>query len=97
MNKKTFGFIGLGLIGGSIARRFRLKLPDCRILACSGRPSSLEGALNSGVIDEICPSPDPYFSSCDVIFLCAPVSVHLSYLETLKKIIEVFTVKEDAE
>ena len=32
-NTKTYGFIGLGLIGGSIARAIRENLPLSRIIA----------------------------------------------------------------
>ena len=33
-----FGFIGLGLIGGSIARALRETNPSCKILAYSRKP-----------------------------------------------------------
>ena len=32
-NKMTYGFVGLGLIGSSIAKAFRRAYKDCRIIA----------------------------------------------------------------
>ena len=42
--KMHYGFIGLGLIGGSIARGLREKFPACMITAYDLEPSSVEAA-----------------------------------------------------
>ena len=83
----TAGFIGLGLIGGSIARAIKKYHPEVRILACMRNQDTLLEALRKGVIDEGCSSVNPSFSACDCIFLCAPVSTNASYLEKLKPLI----------
>ncbi|MCA9789022.1 MAG: prephenate dehydrogenase/arogenate dehydrogenase family protein [Cyanobacteria bacterium HKST-UBA05] len=49
-------FIGLGLIGGSMAKRLRYELPQTRILACD-KPEVLQLALEEGLIDEGLSSP----------------------------------------
>ena len=52
MSSFTAGFIGLGLIGGSIVRAMKYYYPDCRILAFNRSRSTLEYALEEGIIDE---------------------------------------------
>ena len=79
------GFIGLGLIGGSLARAFRKSDPSHHIAAYSPKSSETSQALSEGVIDTVCGQYDPVFSSCDVIFLCAPVQTNISYLPFLKE------------
>ncbi|RHU97313.1 hypothetical protein DXC08_04215 [Clostridium sp. OM07-9AC] len=52
-SKKHFGFIGLGLIGGSVARCIRQELPKARISAYNyyetKKHPRLEMALSDGV------------------------------------------------
>ena len=92
-----FGFIGLGLIGGSIARALREKQPSCRILAYSHKPElseDLQRALDTNVLDEAVFSLTG-LSDCDYIFLCAPVDCNISYLPELAKIISDKTILTD--
>ncbi|MBR5510164.1 MAG: prephenate dehydrogenase [Lachnospiraceae bacterium] len=81
------GFIGLGLIGGSIARAIRYFYPDAEIIASSRTRATLEQAVTDGVIDRIQDTVDEAFADCKYIFLCAPVSNNAEYLEQLKSII----------
>jgi prephenate dehydrogenase len=69
----VYGFIGLGLIGGSIARAIREKQPDACLIAYDINFSAVEEALSEHVVDEHALSIGESFRSCDVIFLCAPV------------------------
>ncbi len=90
MNKqpKVIGFIGLGLIGGSIAKAIRFFYPKIHLIAASGHPETIDAALSENLIDEGCSDVSSAFSKCDYIFLCAPVSYNAKYLETLKPIIK---------
>ncbi len=81
------GFIGLGLIGGSIARAVRHFYPESEILASSRTRATLEQAVRDGVINRIPDDIDEDFGSCDYIFLCAPVSSNAEYLKKLKPVI----------
>jgi prephenate dehydrogenase len=85
--KKIFGFIGLGLIGGSIARCIRLRMPDAAIIAYNyyetRKHPRLEAALADGVVSCISTELED-FSQCDVIFLCAPVLTNIAYVKRLK-------------
>lgn len=84
---KTIGFIGLGLIGGSIAKAIRKSHPDYHILAYDNNKENLASALSENVIDAVCEDKDSRFGTCDYIFLCAPVEINLSYMEYLKPVI----------
>lgn len=66
------GFIGLGLIGGSIARAVRHFYPDTEIIAYSRTRASVEQAVADGVVDRIPDGVGEDFADCDYIFLCAP-------------------------
>ena len=85
---KIIGFVGLGLIGGSIAKAIRYFYPDIKIVATSGRKETLDLALSENIIDEGCYEVGETFSKCDYIFLCAPVSFNTKYLADLKPIIK---------
>ena len=82
---QTFGFIGLGLIGGSIARAIREKLPLSRILVFDADQNTMELALTSGVASETTDSVNEAFAKCDCVFLCAPVSDNARNLALLKE------------
>ena len=45
MEQNTYGFIGLGLIGGSLAKALKRTDPSCRILAYTRTRATLEEAL----------------------------------------------------
>lgn len=72
----TCGFIGLGLIGGSIARALKKNRTDIRILASDPNAETLKLALSERIADEVCDSVTDAFCVCDYIFLCAPVSLN---------------------
>ena len=53
MKDLTIGFIGLGLIGGSIARGIKRSRRDVRIMAYMRSRDKLEQAKRDGVVDVI--------------------------------------------
>lgn len=95
MNTLNCGFIGLGLIGGSIAKAIRAAYPKSRLIAYDIRTSSLQLALQEQVLDEICPAVGAAFEGCDYIFLCAPVSCNAENLQTLKQYLSPHTILTD--
>lgn len=84
---QKIGFIGLGLIGGSIAKKLKQNQPDCTLIATAGHASTIEAAYNDGLIENASLLSFCDFSDCDHIFLCAPVSKNIEYLHELKNII----------
>lgn len=87
MKMNTIGFIGLGLIGGSIAKAIRAYYPDVRIIAYMRSQDTLQKAVDEGVINEACTEVGGQFAACDLLFLCAPVETNARYLEQLKPIL----------
>lgn len=81
---QKIGFIGLGLIGGSIARAIRQYYPNYEIVAFDKNRETLALATQESVIDVACTSIDDNFQNCHYIFLCAPVSYNTAYLKQLK-------------
>ena len=72
--KMKIGFIGLGLIGGSLAKAIRQYYPDCEITAFDKNKETLALATLESVIDVAATSLDDNFYGCRYLFLCAPVS-----------------------
>jgi len=86
MSQLTCGFIGLGLIGGSIARALKQSVPGVRIIACDLNGESLKLALEQHIADVAADGIDQSFSCCDYIFLCAPVQKNDDNLAAVKEI-----------
>lgn len=90
-----FGFLSLGLIGGSIAMAIRKTLTDVKIVAYARRQSTLDEALDLGIIDEGTTEINGIFADCDMIFLCAPVDINNQFLDKLKNIVSDSTIITD--
>ncbi|MDD6208456.1 MAG: prephenate dehydrogenase/arogenate dehydrogenase family protein, partial [Clostridiales bacterium] len=98
MKDLTIGFIGLGLIGGSIAKSLRKNYPGFHMIAYNhheGENPSLELAKKEGVINQITGSLSEGFSECDLIFLCGPVIRNQSYLPKLSTILKEGSILTD--
>lgn len=80
----TYGFIGLGLIGGSIAKALRSTFPGCSIYAYDPNEEGLSLSLKEGVSSRIFPEINGAFADCDYLFLCAPVACNARNLLSLK-------------
>ncbi|MBR4085121.1 MAG: prephenate dehydrogenase [Lachnospiraceae bacterium] len=81
----TIGFIGLGLIGGSIAKAFKKNITDCHITAFDISPEALELAVSQQIVDVATSQIDESFRICDYIFLCAPVQKNDTNLHKIKE------------
>ena len=69
MNFTKFGFLSLGLIGGSIALAIKDLYPDSQIVAYARRQETLDQAIQAGAIDQGTTAIDDTFTDCDIIFL----------------------------
>ena len=102
MKDTTFGFIGLGLIGGSIARGIKRACPTARIMAYMRTRAKLEQAKEDGIVDVILDGIGEPLLECDIIFLCTPVEYNAQYLTQIRPflkpgalITDVGSTKED--
>jgi prephenate dehydrogenase len=77
------GFIGLGLIGGSIAKSIRRSFPKMEIIGFDVDEAALDLALKDGTPTKTVTSIES-MGNCDYIFLCAPVQYNIGYLPILK-------------
>jgi len=82
------GFIGLGLIGGSIAKAIKRFHPETVICAYTRTEATLDKAISDGIVNLKFSKQDKRFAECDYIFLCAPVNDNIAYLTWLKEIIK---------
>ena len=84
MSDKVIGFIGLGLIGGSIAKGIKRACPGIQIMAYMRTRSKLEQAQRDGIVDVILDGVGEDLRVCDMIFLCTPVEYNARYLSELR-------------
>ena len=82
------GFIGFGLIAGSIAHALRESGNNYNIIATSRRLEPVYKAKEDGVVDDVLDCVDDRFANCDFIILCTPVITMNDYLKQLKDIVK---------
>lgn len=94
-NIQKIGFIGLGLIGGSIAKTMKRIMSHIKLYATSGHASTVTQAYEAGIIEnhELLKLED--FAGMDYIFLCTPVQQNLEWLTKLKDVITPGTIVTD--
>lgn len=83
MDRIKITIIGLGLIGGSLARAMHDKLGNCDITAVDTDRQSLDLALSQGIIAAGLTIPDQRVFSSDIIFICTPVKQTFGYITEL--------------
>lgn len=88
MSFEKIGFIGLGLIGGSIAKTLKRIYPEKKLYATSGHLSTVTEAFNDHTIENDTQLSLEEIGNCDLIFLCTPVQQNISYLKELKPVIK---------
>lgn len=86
MSQTICGFIGFGLIGGSIAKALKNNIQNIHIIVYDINKETLKSAVSDGIADEITTEIDNSFSNCDYLFLCAPVQKNDINLTAVKKV-----------
>lgn len=71
-SENTYGIIGLGLLGGSIARGLRKREPNCRILAVESSSKVRQVVRRAGLIDQCHRRSGPYLAESQGIVVCVP-------------------------
>lgn len=95
MSGLTIGIIGLGLIGGSLAKSIKRIHPDYTLIAYNRNQNILFKAKSEGVINVCASSIDTTFHQCDYIFLCTPVETNEEILCRLKPLIKPSCILSD--
>ena len=75
MNAFKIGFIGLGLIGGSVAKSIHRIFPNYTIIGYDVNTATLKEAQEDGTLDHYTTNISD-IADCDYIFLCAPVQYY---------------------
>jgi len=90
----NIGILGLGLIGGSLAKALKKYACDTTIYGYNRHTQSAIDAKSQGVID-IVVTDFKDFENCDLIVLCAPVKVNLLLFEQVKPYLKATSVITD--
>lgn len=85
MKRRKILIIGLGLIGGSIAKAIR-KDSNNYVIGFDVNEKALEYALENGIINESANSIEELANSVDIILLAAPISITIDYIKKLNNI-----------
>lgn len=85
MTKLTFSFLGLGLIGGSIAKAIRLAFPKAIIYAYDINKETLSSSTKEGIVSKSFFQLEAQLAQCDYLFLCGPILDNIKNLTSLKK------------
>jgi prephenate dehydrogenase len=88
--------VGVGLIGGSFALALK-QAGAVRTVAGLGRsPEAMARALELGIVDEVCDSPEQAMRGADLVLLAAPVGQTGAILASLLPYLEPSTIITDA-
>lgn len=84
----NIGIIGLGFMGGSLAKSLAVCKSVDKIIAFDKNIESLELAKQEKVIQEFTTQIDDSFRDLDIIFICTPVSFIKDIAKKLSKIVK---------
>ena len=87
MSLQKIGFIGLGLIGGSIVKKLHALHPELTMIATAHHAETVAEAYKEHLIINNTPCELKDFADCDYIFLCTPTKKNIEYLQQLKDVI----------
>ena len=80
MKIDTLAILGIGFLGGSLARAVRQRAIAPRIIGVEPDEVSAQQSLSTGLIDELAPGPSANsITSADLVVCCAPVD-HITEL-----------------
>lgn len=79
--------LGVGLIGGAMARQIKQRMPETVIIGCDST-NVLETAILSGLIDEASTDLSSAVKNASLILLCAPPEQNLQLLKDLAPLAE---------
>ncbi len=94
LSKSSIGILGLGLIGGSIARSLRHRFPAIKLMAHDAHGKNIEIALKDKTIDG-CDTLENVAKNVDILVLALPPLNNIETIHKLPKLINNDTVVTD--
>lgn len=76
-------FVGLGLIGGSLASNIKYFHQDVTITAYDANATQLERAQSIGIIDQATSDYEATLKEADIVIFATPVQTTVQYLAAL--------------
>jgi len=73
MKRDCVAIVGLGLIGGSLAKALKIRGYARELIGVDPDPEQLDPAIQSGIIDRGFRKPGNFLSRCSMVVICAPV------------------------
>ena len=95
MSERVVGIVGLGLMGGSVARGLKEGPTPPRIHASSLERKDLDAALADGIVDRVFDEASGVVGGADVLVFATPLDATLTLLEALGDRIPSETVVTD--
>ena len=87
--------VGLGLMGGSLARALKARAPEIHIASSSLHPGDLRAGLEEGAVDVATENPAPLLEGRDLVVYATPLSATLALLEEHRPFLETGTLLTD--
>lgn len=95
MKINKVGIVGLGLIGGSIAKALKRSDPHISLYVIDIDSSSLDAVKEQGIADFTSTEDFSILRSCQVVFLCSPVKASISHIDILAEYVGKDTIITD--
>ncbi len=96
MNFGHLTIIGIGLIGGSLARALKRADVCDRIIGCARSVPELEKAVRLGVIDGFCVDPTEAVNKADMVVIAIPLGGYEQVFEQIAPALKNDTIVTDA-
>jgi cyclohexadieny/prephenate dehydrogenase len=84
----TICFIGIGLIGSSLARVIRRDGLASEIVACARRQETLDKAMALGLADRVTTDPAEAAKGADLIVICSPIGTYGAIAQAIAPVLQ---------
>lgn len=84
-NIGAVGIVGLGLIGGSLAKAIAERYPKTVLIGVEPSARARRLAAKDGIFDRLLARPSAKLARCQIVVLCAPVPAILSLLDPVSR------------
>jgi prephenate dehydrogenase len=84
-NIGAVGIVGLGLIGGSLAKAVAARYPKRALIGVEPSAKARRLAAKDGIFDRLLARPSAELARCQIVVLCAPVPVILRLLAPVSR------------